>query len=143
MIFWVLSKDEPPSCLCMHMLFHAAFRVVLLLPWRQSCRPSLGPLVLATCPRAPPSQSTPLAPRLPSLLPSLLYTCVFGLWRFGCSSVGPRTGFVAMVAETTAFSAVFAVQREKVTMLSKSGFQAGFLEKTMQERWSKQVVVIK
>ncbi|CAM9455743.1 unnamed protein product [Ectocarpus sp. 4 AP-2014] len=54
-----------------------------------------------------------------------------------------KKGFVAMVAETTAFSAVFAVEREKVTMSSKSGFQAGFLEKTMQERWSKQVVVIK
>ncbi|CAM9897235.1 unnamed protein product [Ectocarpus sp. 12 AP-2014] len=54
-----------------------------------------------------------------------------------------KQGFVAMVAETTAFSAVFAVQREKVTMSSKSGFQTGFLEKTLQERWSKQVVVIK
>lgn len=48
-----------------------------------------------------------------------------------------------MVAETTAFSAVYAVQGEKVAMDSKSGFQAGFLEKTMTEWWSKQVVVIK
>eukprot|EP00752_Nemacystus_decipiens_P006311 g5691.t1 len=54
-----------------------------------------------------------------------------------------KKGFVVMVAETTAFSGVFAVQPEKVTMTSKSGFQAGFLEKTMQEWWSKQVVVIK
>lgn len=48
-----------------------------------------------------------------------------------------------MVVETTAFSGVFAVQREKVAMESKSGFQSGFLEKNMQEWWSKQVVVIK
>ena len=48
-----------------------------------------------------------------------------------------------MVAETTAFSGVFAVQRGKVTLTSKSGFQAGFLEKTFHEWWSKQVVVIK
>lgn len=54
-----------------------------------------------------------------------------------------RSGYVVMVAETTAFSGVFAVQREKVTVTSKSGFQAGFLEKTIQEWWSKQVVVIK
>ena len=52
-------------------------------------------------------------------------------------------GFVATVAETTAFSGVFAVQREKVAMTSKSGFQSGFLEKNIQEWWSKQVVVIK
>eukprot|EP00903_Cladosiphon_okamuranus_P017946 g16513.t1 len=54
-----------------------------------------------------------------------------------------KKGFVVMVAETTAFSGVFAVQREKVAMTSKSGFQAGFLEKTMHEWWSKQVVVVK
>lgn len=48
-----------------------------------------------------------------------------------------------MVAETTAFSGVYAVQREKVSMTSKSGFHVGFLEKSMNEWWSKQVVVIK
>ena len=48
-----------------------------------------------------------------------------------------------MGAETTAFSGVFAVQREKVFMTSKSSFEAGFLEKTFHEWWSKQVVVIK
>lgn len=48
-----------------------------------------------------------------------------------------------MVAETTAFSSVFAVQREKVKMTPKSGFQAGFLEKTFHEWWSKQVVFTK
>lgn len=47
-----------------------------------------------------------------------------------------------MAVETTAFSGVFAVQREKVLMSAKSGFQAGFLEKTIQEWWSKQVVII-
>ena len=48
-----------------------------------------------------------------------------------------------MVAETTAFSGVFAVQRGKAAMTSKSGFQTGFLEKTFHEWWTKQVVVIK
>ncbi len=48
-----------------------------------------------------------------------------------------------MTAETTAFSAVFGVQREKIAMTPKSGFQAGLLEKNMQEAWSKQVVFIK
>lgn len=48
-----------------------------------------------------------------------------------------------VTAETTAFSAVFGVQREKIAVTSKSGFQAGLLEKTMQEAWSKQVVVVK
>ncbi|CAM9140186.1 unnamed protein product [Hapterophycus canaliculatus] len=54
-----------------------------------------------------------------------------------------KKGYVVMVAETTAFSGVFALQPEKITMKSKSGFQAGFLEKNISEWWSKQVVVIK
>ena len=48
-----------------------------------------------------------------------------------------------MAVETTAFSAVFASQREKVIMTHKGGFQAGFLEKTSTEWWSKLVVVVK
>ena len=48
-----------------------------------------------------------------------------------------------MVAETTAFSGVFAVHRGKITITSKSGFQAGFLEKTFHDWWTKLVVVIK
>ncbi|CAN0206390.1 unnamed protein product [Scytosiphon promiscuus] len=54
-----------------------------------------------------------------------------------------KKGFVVIVVETTAFSGVFAVQREKVAIEAKSGFRTGFLEKNMQEWWSKQVVVIK
>lgn len=48
-----------------------------------------------------------------------------------------------MHVETTAFSAVFAVRKRKISITSKSGFEAGFLEKTFHEWWSKQVVVIK
>ncbi|CAN0011321.1 unnamed protein product [Discosporangium mesarthrocarpum] len=54
-----------------------------------------------------------------------------------------KKGFVVMVVDTTAFSGVFAVQREKISMTSKGGFQAGFLEKTVDSWWGKQVVVIK
>ncbi|CAM9931686.1 unnamed protein product [Choristocarpus tenellus] len=48
-----------------------------------------------------------------------------------------------MVVETTAFSGVFALQKEKVSMRSKGGFQAGFLEKSLSSWWAKQVVIIK
>lgn len=59
------------------------------------------------------------------------------------SSLCKFPGYIVMTVDTTAFSAVFAVQREKVSMTSKSGFEAGFLEKTFDEWWSKQVVVVK
>ena len=54
-----------------------------------------------------------------------------------------KKGAVEIRVESSAFNGMFTLQREALAMQSKGAFSCGFAEKTIEDWYSKQVVIIK